>query len=322
MQTHAKGRALAPVLYLALLLAVLFAGDRLGGAVLAHWVDRSEFRFSKLYRGGINADILAIGDSRAVHSVYAPAIGKDTCMSVFNAAFNGMSTEIAAAIVDDYLAHNRPPKAVLIEISNVGEDAGLLSEMRLYARHQGAVRALVDRLDPRQIFWGRFSHLYAFNNEMTLRALYYERAGDQDWVLDDTVTKDAIAHTDWQSYAAWRPRAANVAALKRLVAELKGRGIDPVLFIAPYHPMHARMVPEFARRIAALERDLGPDTPVLDLSTRLTSGRYFADVVHPNIAGALALAPILSRRVLAAPGVSPARDCGGAAAPPERTAEE
>jgi hypothetical protein len=322
MKAHRIGRALAPLLYLALLGAILFAGDRVGGAVLAHYVDRSEFRFSKLYRGGIDADIVAIGDSRAVHSVYAPAIGRDTCMSVFNAAFNGMSTEIAEAVIDDYLARNRPPKAVLLEISNVGEDAGLMSEMRLYARHKGAVRALVQRLDPRQVFWERFAHLYAFNNEMTLRALYYERTGDQDWVLDQTTTKDAIAHVDWRHYADWRPQPANVAALKRLVAELKGRGIDPVLFIAPYHPMHARMVPEFARRIAALERALGPDTPVLDLSTRFKSGRYFADVVHPNIEGAMALAPILSQRVLAAPGVSPARDCNGAPVPPQRTAQE
>jgi hypothetical protein len=79
---------------------------------------------------------------------------------------------------------------------------------------------------------------------------------------------------------------------------------------------------KFAWCVVALEAALGPDAPVLDLSTRLASGRYFADVVHPNIAGALALAPILSRRVLAAPGVSPARDCAGTPAPAERTAEE
>ncbi len=317
-------RRLAPFAYLALVLALLFAGDRAGGFVLGRLVDRSEFRFSRIYRGGIDADILAVGDSRAVHSVYAPAIGKDTCMSVFNAGFNGMSTEIATAVVEDYLAHNAPPKAVLIEVSDVGDAPDLLSEMRLYARDGGATHELVARLDPRQLFWSEVSHLYRFNNEMTLRALYYERRPDQDWILDATTNPEAIRHVDWQPYAEWRPLEDNVAALKRLVADLRGRGIAPILFLAPYHPMHQKMVPGFARRVAELERELGPETPVLDLSTSLDGDKYFADVLHLNIAGALALAPILSDRVLAREGEKPATACSSVAppGPAQRTAAE
>jgi hypothetical protein len=318
-------RRLAPLAYIAAVIAILFAGDRVGGFVLGQLVERSEFRFSRMYRGGIDADILAIGDSRAVHSVYAPEIGKDTCMSVFNAAFNGMSTEIAEAVVQDYLAHNAPPKAVLIEVSDVGDGPDLLSEMRLYARDGGAARALIARLDPRQLFWADFSHLYRFNNEMTLRALYYERHPDQDWVLDATTNPEAIRHVDWRTYSDWRPRPDNVAALKRLVALLRGRGIAPILFLAPYHPMHRTMVPSFARRVSELERELGPATPVLDLSASLDGDRYFADVLHLNIEGALALAPILSDRVLASegPGARPAKACSSAApAPAQRTAAD
>ena len=312
-------RRLAPLAYLALVLAILVVGDRAGGYVLGQLVDRSEFRFSRIYGGGIDADILAIGDSRAVHSVYAPAIGQDTCMSVFNAAFNGMSTEIAAALVEDYLARNAPPKAVLIEVSDVGDAPDLLSEMRLYARSGSATRALIARLDPRQLFWSAVSHLYQFNNEMTLRALYYELHPDQDWVLDATADPTAIAHADWHSYAEWRPLPANVAALKGLIADLKARGIAPILFIAPYHPMHEKKVPGFAARVAELEHELGPENKVLDLSTRLSGDRYFADVLHLNIRGALAVAPILSDRVLTTEGVSPAKACVPAA-PAQRSA--
>ena len=242
-------------------------------------------------------------------------------MSVFNAGFNGMSTEIAEAVVEDYLARNAPPKAVLIEVSDVGDAPDLLNEMRLYARDGGAARQLLARLDPRQLFWSGVSHLYAFNNEMTLRALYYEQKPDQDWILDATTNEEAISHVDWQSYAEWRPRPGNVASLKRLVADLRRRGIAPILFLAPYHPMHQWMVPNFARRVSELERELGPGTPVLDLSTSLTGDRYFADVLHTNIEGALALAPILSDRVLMSEGAQPAKSCA-TPAPPQRTAAE
>ncbi len=81
-------RRLAPLAYIAAVLAILFAGDRVGGFVLGQLVDRSEFRFSRIYRGGIDGDILAIGDSRARHqfstsrpALTATAISPTCCTS-------------------------------------------------------------------------------------------------------------------------------------------------------------------------------------------------------------------------------------------------
>src|SRR6185312_4505509 len=108
-------KRLGPLAYLALVLALFVAGDRVIAFALGEIVSHSEFRFSRVYRGGLDFDVLVVGDSRGVHSIFAPELSKRLCRPVFNMAFNGMSTETEEALVRDYLDRNKPPKVVLIE---------------------------------------------------------------------------------------------------------------------------------------------------------------------------------------------------------------
>ena len=63
--------------WFALLAIVVIAGDRIGAFVCSRVLLGSQFRFSRVYRGGSNADVLVIGDSRGVHSFYAaPTAGQ------------------------------------------------------------------------------------------------------------------------------------------------------------------------------------------------------------------------------------------------------
>lgn len=304
-------KTLRPLAYLALIAALFLAGDRLLSSVLERAISGSEFRYSRLYRGNLNYDVLAIGDSRAVHSIYAPGLSQRLCRSVLNIAYNGMSMEIAEAVLRDYLERNAPPKAVLIEVSNVTRRNDLLNDMRLYAGEPNHVAALIRRDDAWMAAWMGLSHLYAFNNEMTLRALYYHRRSDQDWVMngDMRMTPEVVAKLNPANYPPPRSRPGNVAALKRLVQDLEERHIRPILFIAPYHPAYRRLAPTFAAWERQLQDEIGPANKIVDLSQALPANDDFADVQHLNMNGSRHMLDLVANGLAAAMPVQTASQC-------------
>ncbi len=293
-------RHLRPIGYLVLVVLIFLAGDRLGASALSRLVAQSDFRFSRVYQGGLENDVLVIGNSRAVHSIFAPELAASLCRNVFNAAYNGMPGEIAEAIVEDYIEHNAPPKVVLIEISNAESDTDLAKEMRLFARYPGHLHDVVAKLDPWEPLWTALSHLYFFDNEMTLRALYYLHRSDQDWIMPDKpMTADVIAHMPTQKYRNLSPRRGSVEALTRLAHFLRDRHIEPVLYVAPYHPIYRKLVPHHDAWVAAFQKEVGPDLPIIDLSDRFNDNDYFADVQHTTLSGSRAVMAVLKERLQA-----------------------
>jgi len=299
-----------PWAYLATIALLFFAGDRLIAASLDALVDRSDFRLSKIYRGGLDSDVVVIGNSRAVHAIFAPEMSEQLCRSVFNAAYNGMSIEVADAVLEDYLDRNKPPQVALIEVSNATTDNNIVKEMRLYARGKSHLAGLVHDLDPRASLWMSFSHLFRFNNELTLRAMHYLGRTDQDWVMQDhPMTPEVIANLrpEWYPEPTLRPDA--VEALKRMVHVLKARNVEPVLFIAPFHPVHEKLVPGYQAWVDALQREVGSDTKIINMSEYLTANEDFSDVVHMNIHGSRAMMAALAEKLKVSLPVQTASKC-------------
>ena len=119
---------------LALLLAVVLVGDRTLACMLAKVVSRTGTRFARAYRGGLEADVLVIGDSRGVNGLYGPAIRDVTGLSAFNLAYNGLSMHLCEALFLDYLEHNRAPRLLIVEASNVRSPDEMLDSLRLLGR--------------------------------------------------------------------------------------------------------------------------------------------------------------------------------------------
>lgn len=85
-------------LHVIVIACAFFALDRASGSFLQNLVKESGLRFSKLYQGGQNADIIVLGNSRAVNAFFVPELEKQMDHSVFHLGYNGMSTEICEAI--------------------------------------------------------------------------------------------------------------------------------------------------------------------------------------------------------------------------------
>ena len=102
---------------LALLIVVTLAADRLFALGLERLLLASEFRFSELYRGGRTAEVVVIGNSRSVHSFYAPVLAERSCRTVLHLGFNGVTPRAAALLLGDYVRLNAAPRLVVVEAS-------------------------------------------------------------------------------------------------------------------------------------------------------------------------------------------------------------
>ncbi len=269
-------------------LVIAFAGDRLLAMGLGALQAQSGFRFSKVYaEGGPPADVLVLGDSRGVNGFYAPALAKATGARVLNLSYNGMGPRLAEAILRDYLDRHPAPKLVLLDPTCVLARPGLVSELSNYAGRSERLQALIEAEDPTRAAAGRVSHLYRFNTEVFLRALFYLRKSDQTWINDYR-----IGEAQLQALREAEPKTelpdldpADLEALGRIVTAARAAGADVRLVIVPYLPLYRRLLtwwPTFVDQLDAAT----PDAPVLDLSVAFDDVALFADGLHLNRRGA------------------------------------
>lgn len=268
---------------------VVIAGDRVGAFVCNRVLLGSQFRFSRVYRGGSNADVLVIGDSRGVHSFYAPTIEKLTGRPALNLSFNSMSMPIAEALLTDYLEHNAAPRMVIIETTCVSVDRGLVSELRTYGGLSKRLSALYAREHPQAAVAGRLFRLLPYDSEFFLRALMYLRRSDQDWINHNVIAPQLAAgpRGRWSP----RPHQENLDALGRLVPMLRSRGVEVKLVIAPYH---RAVVVDMNEILQGVTRSL-PDARVMNYANAIEESQYFADGVHMNADGSEVFLRMLCR---------------------------
>ncbi len=270
----------------ALIAAGFLIADRGLALVLARVVEASNIRFSALYRGGLTADVVVVGDSRAVNAFNAPMMAARLGKTVFNAGYNGISMVVAEALVADYFDHNQPPKHLLIEVTTLGTDNDVLKGLSPYMGESTRLHDLLAREAPVMAHALRVSHLYRYNNELFLRALYYLRRSDQAWI-----NQGAMAEVQMQAPRARKAThpipvdGPGFVALQGILRLCKRRGVQPVLVISPYLPRYLANRPHWNQWVQTLAARLGADVPLHDYSQHLTEPADFADPIHINHRG-------------------------------------
>ena len=276
-------------IWLVALVAVVFAGDRLLALLCDQALLRSQFRFSRVYRGGNDADIVIIGDSRGVHSFYAPALERLTGQRVLNLSYNSMSSRIAEAVLVDYVERNPAPRVVIIELTHLAVTSDLATELKTYTNHSVRLRALYAESHPQAARLGRVFRLHAYDGEFFLRALAYLRRSDQDWINRSTIGPELLAAPESARYLSILPESLD--ALERTVRMLRARGVTVRLVIAPYQK--ADDMPNLAAYMSEVTARV--HLPVLNYAAAGGPPEQFADRVHMNERGAEELARILVR---------------------------
>lgn len=280
------------LIYLAAVVIAFAAIDRGAAAMLDRVIRRSDFRFSQVYRGGIDADIVVLGNSRAVNAFHAPTMEKELGVGVFNLGYNGMSMPLCESVLRDYLRHNKAPKLLLIEVTNLGDGNDHLKEQKMYRGLSDTLPALLEKEEPLVAGACRLSRLYQYNCEMFLRCLYYMNRSDQGWINNGVLTADYAEALEIQPRSIRNPitlEGDGFPALERMLALSKKNGMEVRLIISPYFPKYLAALPEFQQWTADLQRRLPTPGMLVDFSAVLDDHRQFADILHINQAGSLLL---------------------------------
>lgn len=269
--------------WLVALAIVALVGDRVAAFGLEKLVLHSQLRFSRLYHGGMDNELLIIGNSRGVNGFYAPLIQQRTGARTFNLSYNGMSAIAAEAVLDDYLDHNARPRLIIFEVTNVYSSEDALKDLALFRFVSPRLAALQHEFHPRIADAFRVSHLIAFNNELFLRSLYYFRSSDQDWVNRGYIDAALIASVDTMHRVTLALPPRNVAALVRSVNRARRDGIAVALIVTPFLPSYRAKFANYPLWKASLQASLG--APILDYSSAVSDDRDFGDRLHLNFTG-------------------------------------
>lgn len=271
--------------WLLALVMITFAGDRMLAAAFRRVVLASELRFSRIYRGGMSNDILVLGNSRGVNAFDAPLLEGLTGLRTFNASYNGMSPILAEAVLADYLERNRPPRLLILEVTNVYGRQEAMRDLRLYRFASQRIARLDDDFNGRLGAATKVSHLFGLNNELFSRSFYYLGRSDQTWGNRGRITPDLLAATDTMHYVDLELPESNLQALERMVQVAREGGVQVVLLIvSPFLPGYHERIANFDSWLMTLEERLA--TPVHDYSRTIREPTAFADRLHLNRIGA------------------------------------
>jgi hypothetical protein len=281
------------ILLVVAFLALLLAGDRLLGMVLGRVVERSQIRYSRLYRGGMDNDVVLAGNSRGANAFDAALLGKLSDSKCINLSYNGLATVLIEALVNDYVEHNAAPKTVVLEISNLDvEPRDCIQMMRCYYPDSAALRDCAKQYDYQGYVVSTYvSRLYAYNNELFLRSLYYLNKSDQSWSGEGSpVLAELLKRTKEAPRMSYpKIRQENLDALVRLVSKLKAKGIEVRLVVSPYLPEFFEKFDGFDDWLAQVRQALGGDVKIWNYTQALQDHSNFVDRLHLSKQGSQAL---------------------------------
>lgn len=272
------------------LIILTFAGDRLGGWVLKQQVEKSQFRYSRLYMQRAQADILLVGNSRGL-IFYEPYIEEITGLKTFNLSYNGMSIDLMRNLVEDYFEKYDAPQRMIVDVTMCDRiNDQLTTGFNTYSAYSERLQKLIFERGGNMGYGAQFSHLFRYNSEIFQRALFYLNKTDKDWLLDRVINKNMVAEAgNLEAYTIdLEPDSTDLeylpANLKAMIAVAQAKGTEVHLVINPYYPVFAKKIENLESFKTKIETFTG--LKVKDYSSSILEEKGFGDYQHLNKYGA------------------------------------
>ncbi|MEN0051188.1 MAG: hypothetical protein AAF806_29255 [Bacteroidota bacterium] len=275
------------------MITLFFAGDRLFAKILAKGVEESQFRYSRMYRGEAEASILLMGNSRGL-GFYQPYIEEITDEKTFNLSYNGMTMDVAAALIADYLEQYSNARLLLLDVTLCDhKNIPFLTGFSAYLPYSNHLRQLILAENPNAYYAQQVSHLFRYNNEVYQRTLYYQNRSDEDWLLERNITRAMEEDVATEEY---RIDLCLVEQLEEVIDLAEAKGLKVKLVINPYYVPFAHILEGLDTFKAQIETVT--QHKVHDFSEALPQKEYFGDYQHLNQAGSRAYVELLKREGL------------------------
>ncbi len=143
----------------------------------------------------------------------------------------------------------------------------------------------------RSIYYAcQLTHLYRFNCELFLRALYYLGRDDQSWINRYVIQPEfAKSYQPSPGFVRGIQETIppdSVRAFRKILAQAEESGAEVRLLVSPFLPAHiSRLHDLYDKRKTEIE-NLAGGLHVWDYADALDDIRCFADPLHMNIEGA------------------------------------
>ena len=228
-----------------------FIGDRLGGYLLKQLVSNSQFRYSKMYRGEADCDILFLGNSRGL-GFYEPYIEEVTGKKTFNLSYNALPLNVGRVLLEDYLANNKKPELIILDITMMNRvDTTLVTGFNVYTPYSEGLGEVVKSHSKNIFYAGKLSHLFLHNSEIFQRVMFYYNKSDKDWIVDRVINENMVKGVEEQKpfYAGpfdWSTVEMMFQELNKTVKIARENNIKIKLVVSPFFP-------PFVKKIVNLE---------------------------------------------------------------------
>lgn len=266
------------------MLLLTFIGDRIGGWILEQIVQKSQFRYTRLYNQQAESDILLVGNSRGL-MFYQPTIEELTGKSTLNLSYNSMPINLGRALLQDYFENYPAPEQVILDVTMCDRlNNQLIAGFNLYTPKSTHVKQLIRDSIPKDYYGGMVTHLYRYNSEVFQRTLNYINKSDEDWLLDRVINDYMVEEA--QSLETFRITydtsfTNELNAIKQL-CQSKGTQLNFV--INPYYPPFAESITNLDSIKNVIQTQVG--VSISDYSRALTDREDFGDYQHTNKTGA------------------------------------
>ncbi len=275
------------------LILLFFVGDRLGGLLLKGLAEHSQFRYSRMYQGQAEAEVLLLGNSRGL-IFYQPYITESTGKSTFNLSYNGLSIDLGRVLVEDYLDRYPAPESLIIDVTMCDRENDQLSAgFNLYTPYSSRLDSFLLAKTPTTAYAGRLTHLFRYNSEVFQRSMRYLRSSDEDW-LTDRVMNDFLVNNvkeekglDFHFTEAKEKGTLDetyiLEQLKATVTTAQAHGVKVELVINPYFPPFAQKSVGYQEWKNKVEQITG--LQIRDYAMALQEREAFGDYQHLNKLG-------------------------------------
>ncbi|MBO9699768.1 MAG: hypothetical protein J7604_06120 [Sporocytophaga sp.] len=270
-------------LYL-VLIPLIFLGDRGIGAFLEYLTMTSNLRYSKLYNGKGEADIVILGNSRG-NGYYEPEIRKITGMTTLNLSYNALPGEIGQALIEDYFERYKA-KLVIVDVSLVMKtEDQVITSFRPYMSKSEKISALIQDVSPATARGCKISRLYQYNSELFHRALYYLGKQEGDWILNKQIKEELLTHDNLADSLDVVIKQGGLDNLKAIAEVAKKHNTKVEFVIAPYHSIWLNKIHNIKDFLAAIKNNTGVE--VRDYCRFTNDKTCYSDYLHLNKKGSL-----------------------------------
>ena len=282
---EARSRSVTNALSVLFVIVLAFAGDRLVSMLLDTLSLNSNFRYSRVYNGTGQADVMLIGNSRG-HAFHQPTIRELTGMTTLNLSYNALPVPIARALVEDYYDLYAAPKKIVVEVSMLNKtEVNVINAFKVYRGNSQLIAGVIAEASPKTSGACAISHLYCFNTEVFHRALYYLKKKDDDWILTKTINAGLIAGSQDIEPITFEVTQERIRDLKALILKAREHNTEVELVLAPYYPGYRSKITNLDSFLHKVQKETG--VRVRDYSGLMTEDQYFSDYLHLNKRGGI-----------------------------------